>query len=76
MIVCLCTGSTDRDVERALAAGAADLEAIGDSCSAGLFCGGCHASLDALLHRRRSCESCPNRAGAAAQSVGESRPRA
>lgn len=63
MIVCLCTGSTDRDVERALAAGAADLEAIGDSCSAGLYCGGCHASLAALLHRG-SCEMCPNRDGA------------
>ena len=60
MIVCLCTGSTDRDVERALAAGATNLDAIGDSCSAGSFCGGCHPSLSALL-RARSCETCPNR---------------
>jgi bacterioferritin-associated ferredoxin len=60
MIVCSCTGSTDRDVERAFDAGAVNIDAIGDSCSAGSFCGGCHASLTALLHRR-SCETCPNR---------------
>lgn len=60
MIVCLCAGSTDHDVQRALDAGAGDLDTIGASCSAGSFCGGCHPSLFALL-RRRSCETCPNR---------------
>jgi bacterioferritin-associated ferredoxin len=59
MIVCLCTGSTDRDIERALQAGAGSLSEIGVSCRAGLDCGRCQATLQAILCRR-SCENCPN----------------
>ena len=70
MIVCLCTGSTDRDVERAVDAGAASLDAIGDDCSAGSFCGGCHPSLSAFL-LRRSCASCPNRTDPGPECAGE-----
>jgi bacterioferritin-associated ferredoxin len=60
MIVCLCTGSSERDIERALEAGAESLSEIGDSCRAGLGCGLCHSTLLSILDRR-SCESCPNR---------------
>jgi len=59
MIVCLCTGSSDRDVDRALEGGAGSLSEIGDSCRAGLDCGQCHAALIEILDRR-SCEGCPN----------------
>ena len=71
MIVCSCTGSTDRDVQSALDAGAASLDAIGETCSAGSFCGGCHSSLSALL-RLRGCETCPNRRPFGAESAHES----
>jgi bacterioferritin-associated ferredoxin len=68
MIVCSCTGSTDRDVQRAMDAGASSLDAIGDSCSAGSLCGGCHSSLSALL-RLRSCETCPHRSAFESESA-------
>jgi bacterioferritin-associated ferredoxin len=60
MIVCLCAGSSDRDVNHALEAGARSLSAIGDACRAGLDCGSCHPVLLAILDRRL-CEGCPNR---------------
>jgi len=60
MIVCFCTGSNERDIERALESGAGSLSEIGDSCGAGLSCGGCRSSLLAILDRQ-SCEGCPNR---------------
>jgi bacterioferritin-associated ferredoxin len=59
VILCLCTGSSDRDIERALEAGAESLSEIGDSCRAGLDCGQCHSALLKILDRR-SCEGCPN----------------
>lgn len=60
MVVCLCAGSSEGDIERALEAGAGSLSEIGDSCRAGLDCGGCHSTLLEILHRR-SCEGCPRR---------------
>ncbi len=60
MVVCLCAGSRDRDIERAVEAGARSLSEIGDFCRAGLDCGGCHSTLLEILDRR-SCETCPNR---------------
>ena len=74
MIVCSCTGSTDRDVQRALDAGASTLDAIGDTCAAGSLCGGCHSSLSALL-RLRSCETCPNRSPFGPESALDSPER-
>lgn len=59
MIVCLCAGSSERDIERALESGALSLSEIGDTCGAGRDCGGCRSSLQALLERR-SCEGCSN----------------
>jgi len=60
MIVCLCAGSRERDIERAVEAGARNLSEIGGYCRAGLGCGGCRSALLGILHRR-SCENCPNR---------------
>ncbi len=52
MVVCLCAGSSDRDIERAVEAGARNLSEIGDLCRAGLDCGGCRPTLLGILHRR------------------------
>ncbi len=62
MVVCLCAGSSDRDIERAVEAGARSLSDIGDLCRAGLDCGVCRSTLLGILHGR-SCDNCPNRNG-------------
>jgi len=72
MVVCLCTGLKERDIEAALNAGAGSLEEIGEACGAGLDCGGCHATLEEMLCRR-SCESCPEGISLAAASHAPSR---
>ena len=60
MVVCLCTGSSDWDIQRAVEAGARSLSEIGNLCRAGLDCGGCQSTLLGILERG-SCESCPRR---------------
>ncbi|MBI4950578.1 MAG: (2Fe-2S)-binding protein [Myxococcales bacterium] len=45
MIVCLCRGVSDRDVERAIAAGARSLEAVRAATGAGACCGACHPAI-------------------------------
>lgn len=60
MIVCLCTGSSERDIQRAVDGGARSLSDIGEACRAGLDCGGCRTALLGIL-QRGSCESCPRR---------------
>lgn len=49
MYVCSCRGTTDRDVDRAIAGGAATVEEIGVACGAGQVCGGCWPTLERLL---------------------------
>ena len=41
MIVCLCYGKSERDVDAAIREGADSVEAIGDRCGAGTGCGAC-----------------------------------
>ena len=59
MIVCLCSGSNEREIERAVDAGATSLSEIASACRAGLDCGACHTALIEIVERR--CEACPNR---------------
>lgn len=63
-ILCLCEGVSERKVQRAIDRGAASVAEIGAACRAGSGCGGCHASLQALLDAR--CAPVP--VGAAAGS--------
>ena len=60
MVVCLCAGSSERDIQRAVMAGARTLSEIGEFCQAGLDCGRCRPTLLGILCRE-SCESCPRR---------------
>ncbi len=60
MVVCLCAGLNEREIQGALDAGAGTLADIGRTCGAGLDCGGCHPVLQDMLCRR-SCEDCPER---------------
>jgi bacterioferritin-associated ferredoxin len=41
MIVCMCYGKSERDVDAEIRAGADSVEAIGDRCGAGTACGAC-----------------------------------
>jgi bacterioferritin-associated ferredoxin len=49
MIVCQCRGRTDRDVRRAVGSGAVTLDEVARACGAGGDCGGCRASVEALV---------------------------
>ncbi len=67
MIVCLCEGVSDRELQRAVDLGARNLEALESTCGAGGDCGGCHRKLEEIL-RERACSDC------AKGSEGDSRP--
>ncbi len=41
MIVCLCYGKSERDVDAVIRDGAESVEAVGDRCGAGTGCGAC-----------------------------------
>ena len=48
MIVCICRGKSDREVNRAIANGASSLRDL-QRCGIGDECGSCHNSLRAML---------------------------
>lgn len=54
MLVCLCLGVTDRQIEAALSAGARDICHVGRLCGAGTCCGGCRPEIARMLS-----EGCP-----------------
>ena len=51
MVVCHCEQVNSRTVDRVIAAGATDLDAVRDACRAGADCGGCHGTIEELLAR-------------------------
>jgi len=53
MIVCQCKGTTDAAVRKAIRKGAATIGEIGFLCGAGIECGGCHETLEAMLREER-----------------------
>ena len=59
VLVCHCKGLSDRDVERAIDAGAGTCGEITRHCGAGSVCGGCRPAIDELLEARR-CEATPS----------------
>ena len=63
MIICICRGKSDRDVNRAIENGATTLRDL-QRCGIGDQCGSCHNSLKAMLARAASAktvdtEPCP-----------------
>ena len=50
MIICICRGKSDRDVNRAIENGATTLRDL-QRCGIGDQCGSCHNSLKAMLAR-------------------------
>ena len=49
MVVCLCSGISDREVRRLIREGAGSRSDVESACGAGGGCGGCHPSLDAVI---------------------------
>ncbi len=49
MVVCLCFGVNEREIERVVRDGADSLDAIGLMCDAGTGCGCCRAMLSKTL---------------------------
>ena len=62
MIVCLCRGKSDRDVLKAIDAGASSIRDL-QRCGIGTDCGSCHGLLRQMLAdaavAARERESCP-----------------
>ena len=48
MIVCICRGKSDRDINRAIEAGASSVRDL-QRCGIGDQCGGCHVTLRSML---------------------------
>lgn len=49
MVICHCEAVNDRRIREEIAAGALDADALAERCGAGGRCGGCQATIDALL---------------------------
>jgi bacterioferritin-associated ferredoxin len=52
VIVCHCSGITDRDIRSLVQSGrATSLRDLGRSCAAGLGCGGCRLEVDRIVRQ-------------------------
>jgi bacterioferritin-associated ferredoxin len=59
VIVCLCHGVRDRDLDAAIADGAGTVEEVGRACGAGTGCGTCIPDVEDRLARTGGCDDCP-----------------
>ena len=57
MIVCHCTGKTDRQIRQAVEAGARSCSEVARRCDAGSVCGGCTPLIESLMQGDRSMKS-------------------
>jgi bacterioferritin-associated ferredoxin len=62
VIVCICRGATERQVQNAIDAGASSLREL-QRCGIGDECGSCHVSLRAMLSASQPEPVCPAHAG-------------
>jgi len=56
LIVCHCHGVSDRNVRLAIRCGARTANDVARDCMAGSGCGGCHRTLESLIHAEASDE--------------------
>lgn len=59
MIVCLCHGVRDRDLDAAIASGAGTVEEVGRACGAGTGCGACIPEVEDRLARHCHADCAP-----------------
>jgi bacterioferritin-associated ferredoxin len=65
LIVCLCHGVRDRDIDEAIDRGAATVDDLGDMCGAGTGCGAC---VDDLEDKLAASVTCAGRGGSHAHA--------
>jgi len=58
MIICICRGKSDRDINRAIDNGASSLRDL-QRCGIGDQCGSCHNALKGMLARAAAAASAP-----------------
>jgi NAD(P)H-nitrite reductase large subunit len=51
-LVCLCTGTSERKVVKAIDHGARTVDEVGAACRAGTRCGGCRPTIEHLVAQR------------------------
>ena len=62
MIVCICRGASERQIQNAIDTGASSLRDL-QRCGIGDECGSCHVSLRAMLAAAQPEPVCPAHAG-------------
>jgi len=69
VIICICNGTSEREIERSIENGASSLRDL-QRCGAGDQCGSCHNSLRAMLARSaETAQPCPSCAGGLGAAV-------
>jgi assimilatory nitrate reductase catalytic subunit len=48
-IACLCRGVSERKIRRAVDNGALSVAQVGDICTAGTCCSGCHETIESII---------------------------
>jgi bacterioferritin-associated ferredoxin len=71
VIVCHCTGASDRAIRRAVRSGAQTVSEVSDRCAAGAYCGGCRPIIAEIIgvERRSFAASAEAPASASAASA-------
>jgi bacterioferritin-associated ferredoxin len=59
VLVCHCKGLSDREIHRAIRAGACTRREVARECGAGSICGGCRPLIDELLEHRNPASAGP-----------------
>ena len=54
MLVCHCTGVSDRAIRKLVRDGAMTLDEVSRSCGAGSCCGGCVPAVEEVIHNEAS----------------------
>lgn len=75
MLVCHCRVVSDRTIRAAMAAGATDVNAVGQRCGAGTACGGCVPGIEQLLADAAFAIRQPERIGARQAARRRAMPR-
>ncbi|MEZ4226149.1 MAG: (2Fe-2S)-binding protein [Polyangiaceae bacterium] len=57
MLVCHCHRVCEREIQRAVDAGADSVHAVGAACGAGTSCGGCLPTIDAIVQQAAGAEA-------------------
>jgi bacterioferritin-associated ferredoxin len=62
MIVCICHGISDAQLEKVIGAGATSLASVASVCQAGTSCGCCQGDIARRLEQKAACAGCDGQA--------------